>query len=295
MIHYARTSCFNAATTVGLVIYFGILILHPNADACGWLLPYGAGFVQKIRRQNFGSSKKPSPLYSKPPTNTAGAAEEDGYTMNASNDDKSEILRRTAEQLRREIAEFQQQKEFAKQREELAQQQLLQKQEEERLQYSAVLPIAKPDGSEVIERVFFRPWWSKEAEFPSSMIITCEVASLPLGVLLGEHIQLVGAIAVDEILQDDGFGARAGLQVGDLVRACSACRVEMERPTWQLLAGGIGRPKTRRFMYDVDRRPLEEVLEAIRSNRLDPEQRRIILVLERLKSPPSTNEPDDSS
>ena len=33
--------------------------------------------------------------------------------------------------------------------------------------------------------------------------------------------------------------------------------MEMEQPTWQIIAGGIGRPKTVRFMYSVDGRPFE--------------------------------------
>lgn len=218
----------------------------------------------------------------------AASNSDDSTTAPESNNemDESERLRQAAEKLRREIAEFQQQKETAKQKEERVQQALLEQQEQKKLRFSAVLPIAKPDGSEVVERIYFRPWFRPNVDDDDdstalSSIITCEVSSLPLGVLLGEHEQLNGAIAVDEILQDDGFGARAGLRVGDIVRACSACRVEMDRPTWQLLAGGIGRPKTRRFIYDVDGRPLEEVMEAIRSNRLDPGQRPILLVVER--------------
>jgi hypothetical protein len=57
--------------------------------------------------------------------------------------------------------------------------------------------------------------------------------------------------------------------------------MEMERPTWQLMVGGIGVPKTKRFMYSVDDRPFEEVLEAIVSNRMDPDQRPVLLVVER--------------
>ena len=56
----------------------------------------------------------------------------------------------------------------------------------------------------------------------------------------------------------------------------------MSTPTWQLIAGRIGQPKTKRFIYSVDGRPLEEVLEAVGSNRMDPEGRDVWLVLERM-------------
>ena len=91
----------------------------------------------------------------------------------------------------------------------------------------------------------------------------------------------------------------------------------METPTWQLMAGGIGRPKPTRFIYSPDRRPFEEVpnrkltipskkpalsivplapasprninalalceqvMAAIGSNKLDGAQRPVLLVLER--------------
>jgi hypothetical protein len=57
--------------------------------------------------------------------------------------------------------------------------------------------------------------------------------------------------------------------------------MEMEQPTWQLIAGGIGRPKTVRFMYSVDNRPFGEVMDAIGSNRMDPERRPVLIVVER--------------
>ena len=36
-----------------------------------------------------------------------------------------------------------------------------------------------------------------------------------------------------------------------------------------------------RFMYSVDNRPFEEVMEAIGSNRMDPEARPVLIVVER--------------
>ena len=77
-------------------------------------------------------------------------------------------------------------------------------------------------------------------------------------------------------------GNTAGVKDGDLLRACSACQMTMETPTWQLLAGGVGQPKTKRFMYATDGRPFEEVMDAVASNRMDPDGRDVWLVLERL-------------
>lgn len=67
------------------------------------------------------------------------------------------------------------------------------------------------------------------------------------------------------------------------MRAVTACQVTMESPTWQLLAGGIGRPKMKRFMCIVDGMPLEEVLGAVGSNRMDALGRDVWLVLERIE------------
>jgi len=55
----------------------------------------------------------------------------------------------------------------------------------------------------------------------------------------------------------------------------------MEQPTWQLMLGGIGQPKTTRMMYSCDGKPLEEILGAISSNTMDPQQRDVWLVIER--------------
>jgi hypothetical protein len=72
------------------------------------------------------------------------------------------------------------------------------------------------------------------------------------------------------------------IQEGDVLRAVTACQTTMETPTWQLLAGGIGQPKTKRFMFSVDGRPLEEVLDAVGSNRMDVARRDVVLVVERV-------------
>ena len=81
-----------------------------------------------------------------------------------------------------------------------------------------------------------------------------------MGMILGQHEDMVGLTTVDEIAP--GSNAElAGVKVGDLLRACTACQVTMEQPTWQLMAGGIGRPKTTRMMYSTDGKQFEEVME----------------------------------
>ena len=106
-------------------------------------------------------------------------------------------------------------------------------------------------------------------------------APLPLGLVLGEEASRPGITSVDDV-DPNGNGASAGVKQGDIVRAITACQTTMETPTWQLLAGGIGQPKTKRFMYSVDGRPLEEVLNAVGSNRMDVQGRDVWLVLERM-------------
>ncbi|KAL7524429.1 hypothetical protein ACHAWF_000946 [Thalassiosira exigua] len=106
-------------------------------------------------------------------------------------------------------------------------------------------------------------------------------APLPLGLVLGEEASTPGLASVDEVAPD-GNGAIAGVRRGDVVRAVTACQATMETPTWQLLAGGVGRPTTKRFVYSADGRPLEEVLDAIGSNRMDAQGRDVWLVLERI-------------
>ncbi len=76
-------------------------------------------------------------------------------------------------------------------------------------------------------------------------------ASLPLGMILGESETLQGMTVVDDIA-DNSNAQLADLRVGDLVRACTACRVKIEQPTWNLIAGDIGRPKVARFMYSIN-------------------------------------------
>lgn len=186
-----------------------------------------------------------------------------------------ESWKEEAERLRQEVAEFEQRRAATKQEIQNQQQKEAAEKQQLRERYSATVPILKPDGRVEEERVDFPPYYKDG----SSFVTVCE-ASLPLGLILGESEDFVGAVTVDEIA-DDSNAARAGLQIGDLVRAFTACRMEMEQPTWQLIAGGIGRPKMFRFMYSSDNKVFEEVMDAIGSNRMDPEGRPVLLVLEK--------------
>jgi hypothetical protein len=187
---------------------------------------------------------------------------------------EAERLQKQAEKLRREVELFEAEKKSARIAERIKFEQEQAAKQATRRRYSALVPILKPDGSTVEERCDFSPKLATD-----SFITTFEI-NLPLGVILSEDDQIPGTVKVDEIA-DESNARVAGLQIGDTIRACTACRMEMERPTWQLMVGGIGVPKTKRFMYSVDDRPFEEVLEAIASNRMDPDQRPVLLVVER--------------
>jgi hypothetical protein len=187
---------------------------------------------------------------------------------------EAERLQKQAEKLRMEVELFEAEKNAAR----IAERAKFEEEEAAKLatrqRFSALVPILKPDGSTVEERCDFKPKLGTD-----SFITTFEV-NLPLGIILSEDDQIPGTVKVD-VIADESNAKVAGLRVGDIIRACTACRMEMERPTWQLMIGGIGVPRTKRFMYSVDDRPFEEVLEAIASNRMDPDQRPMLLVVER--------------
>ena len=225
--------------------------------------------------------------FTSPPTSTASSSHPNMPRMilHASNsDDDTQKLLEKARKLREEVSAVEQSKAEV-QKENAANEQAqreaemeLQKQKDQiRLRYSAEVPILKDMGEEVMERVDFPP----RLRGGKSRILTIQ-APLPLGLILGEDESIPGLTSVDEVAED-GNGAAAGVKQGDIVRAITACQTTMETPTWQLLAGGIGQPKTKRFMYSVDGRPLEEVLNAVGSNRMDVEGRDVWLVVERME------------
>ena len=188
---------------------------------------------------------------------------------------EAEKLKEQARKLREEVENFQKQKDTMKEEERQKIQSELDKREANIEKYSAVIPILKPDGETVEERVQFPPRLKDQ----DSNIIVCE-SYLPLGIILGESETQAGMTVVDEVAEGSNGGV-SGVRVGDIVRAFTACRVEMDQPLWQVMAGGIGRPKTMRFMYGSDGNPFEQVMEAIGSNRMDPEGRPVIIVIER--------------
>ena len=146
---------------------------------------------------------------------------------------------------------------------------------------SVVLPIARPDWSVEDTECFFEP------RAAGSALFALEVA-VPCGVILERQDD--ATVVVDEVAAASN-AARAGVRAGDILRATTACTPRMEMPTWQLLGGGIGRPKMSRFVFgaDLDAAPprtFDDVLEAVASNRLDPDGRPAILVVERAAAPP---------
>lgn len=189
----------------------------------------------------------------------------------------AEDMRKQAEKLRQEVASFQQKKEANAEAERKSLEKVQEEKQAIRERYSAMLPILKGDGQTLEERIDFPP----RQPDGTSYIKTCE-ASLPLGLILGESEDIPGLTVVDEVVEGSN-GQKAGVRVGDIVRACTACQTMMKAPTWQILAGGIGMPETQRMMFNIDGRPFEEVMDAISSNRMDPEGRPVILVVERLE------------
>lgn len=196
-------------------------------------------------------------------------------SLASSPEDVARKLREEANKLRQEVASFQQEKEQVAEAEQQQEQEVREEKQVVRNRYSTEVPILKGDGSTVVERIDFPPRFTDG----TSRITSCE-AFLPLGIILGESEDMAGLTVVDEVA-DDSNGALAGVQVGDIVRACTACQTIMKAPTWQIMAGGIGMPETCRFMYNIDGRPFEETMEAIGSNRMDPERRAVVLVVER--------------
>jgi len=173
------------------------------------------------------------------------------------------------------------------------QEQIQKDQQDLRMRYSAEVPILKGDGSVVMERCDFAPRIKGddgdgdgdgdddgEKGRVQSRILAVQ-APLPLGILLGQSEEMPGLTLVDEVVPGSN-GAEAGVKEGDLLRACTACQVTMDMPTWQLMAGGIGQPKTSRMMFSTDGKVFEEVMDALISNRMDPQGRDVWLVLERV-------------
>ena len=202
------------------------------------------------------------------------------HSKRSDGDASIEEIRNKAEQLRNEVNQFEQEKANQALEEQRSQEQMANQKKTERMRYAVQVPILKGDGSEVMETVDFPPRMKAAMGSNKLSTVFAVQATLPLGIILGESDQIPGMTAVDEVVEGSN-GDLAGVKVGDLLRGCTACQVTMEMPTWQLMAGGIGRPKTTRMMYSADGRPFEEIMEAVGSNRLDPNERPAWLVFER--------------
>ncbi|KAJ1452678.1 hypothetical protein M885DRAFT_568315 [Pelagophyceae sp. CCMP2097] len=141
---------------------------------------------------------------------------------------------------------------------------------------SITLPMSKPDWSVDDVACEFAPRLEGASE-----LVRFDVP-MPCGLVLEDAD---GEVVVAETL--DGSNARAaGLRPGDVLRATSAVRQQMVMPTWQLLGGGIGRPRPFRFIFGTDLagpppRAFEDVLAAVASNRDDEQRRPALLVVER--------------
>jgi len=204
-------------------------------------------------------------------------------------DDAAKVLQEKAAALRREVEVF----EASKQQEK----------DDLRLRYSAVVPILKGDGTIELERCDFPPRMTKipdgddetaDNPGPLSRIIAFQ-APLPLGIVLGqdEELPMAQRPTTIDAIAEGGNGKKAGVKVGDCLRACTACQMTMEQPTWQLLAGGIGRPKTTRMMFGTDNKSFEEVMDAIVSNQMDPESQDVWLVVERMDDEEEDEDEDE--
>jgi len=204
----------------------------------------------------------------------------DGLHLSKQADEESQTLKEKAAQLRQEVSQFEKSKMKQQQKEEKKREKAMQEKQEIRMRYSAEVPILKQDGSVEMERCDFAPLIKSE-DGKLSRIIAIQ-APLPLGIILGQSEEMPGLTTVDAIVEG-GNGALAGVQEGDLLRACTACQVTMDMPTWQLMAGGIGRPKTTRMMFSTDGKVFEEVMDALVSNSMDPEGRPAWLVVERVE------------
>jgi len=197
---------------------------------------------------------------------------------------QAEELRVQAAKIRSEISDFEQAKQDEKDKIQAQIEEAKIEKQQIRDQYSVDIPILKGDGSTEIERVDFAPRASKAegVEGVESEILAF-YSPLPLGMIIGEIEEIPGLFMIDEIPDyENANSAKAGLQVGDYVRAVTACQTTMETPTWQLMMGGIGVPKTKRFMFSIDGETFENVMDAIGSNRMDPEERDICIVVERV-------------
>ena len=130
---------------------------------------------------------------------------------------------------------------------------------------------------------------SFEPCLPGSRLLSVRL-DMPLGMLLEEDATTMpGAegtssmplLVVAELLED-GSARKGGVQVGDLIRATTAVTMAMSYPTWNLIAGGIGRPKLQKILFSTQNEPFEKVMAALGSNAREQQGNgQVVLMLER--------------
>ena len=126
---------------------------------------------------------------------------------------------------------------------------------------------------------------SFEPLLPGSTLL-CVRLDMPIGMLLEEAEEgaAAGSAFVSELLPDSN-AELGGLEVGDVVRATTAVSMQMSYPTWNLIAGGIGRPKLQKILFPTKGEPFEKLMAAIGSNsRMQQGNDQCILLVERLGS-----------
>lgn len=190
----------------------------------GWLVPRHPN-NSIIRETGHDGSRRTTVLASVSPSSSDFSIF-DGQDEKQASDNVAERLREDARKLRAEIEEYEKRKQDIAmiERENIeaelkARQKIIDR-------YSVVVPVLKADGTTVNETIQFPPMLEESSgRTGSSKILLCE-AAFPLGILLGEHQQLEGMTTVDEVVAGSN-GELAGIKEGDLLRACTACKVEL--------------------------------------------------------------------
>ena len=113
--------------------------------------------------------------------------------------------------------------------------------------------------------------------------LLCVRLDMPLGMLLEEEETgaLSGAMVVGECLEE-GSAQAGGVREGDVLRATTACSMQMSYPTWQLMMGGVGQPRLQKILFAAQDEPFEKVMAAIASNMREQQGNgQVVLLLER--------------
>lgn len=123
---------------------------------------------------------------------------------------------------------------------------------------------------------------SFEPLLPRSELL-CVRLDMPLGMVVEEAED--GIAKGNPFVADIADGSSAdngGVEVGDIVRATTSVIMGMEYPPWQLMLGGVGRPKLQKVLIPTQGEPFDKVSAAIVSNSRDAKGNgQVIFVLER--------------